>query len=82
VTVFFEQATVSRRVRTASELWRRLVEPVIAGDKTYVILAPTPDVDSEIWLSRIKAEDARRKAVEAQLADGEASSFALCPKLA
>ena len=42
-----------------------------AGEKTYVILAPTPDVDSATWLNRIKAEDARRKAVEAQLADGE-----------
>jgi hypothetical protein len=50
-----------------------------AGEKTYVILAPTPDVDSGTWLNRIKAEDARRKAVEAQLAgSGEAL---LAPRL-
>ena len=45
-----------------------------AGEKTYVILAPTPDVDSGTWLNRIEAEDARRKAVEAQLADGGPSA--------
>jgi adenosyl cobinamide kinase/adenosyl cobinamide phosphate guanylyltransferase len=48
---------------------RRFAEAIVAGKKPIdAYLAPTPDVDSGTWLNRIKAEDARRKAVEAQLA--------------